>query len=73
MDSGSSVVLLNGVSSKSFQCRRAVRQGNPMSPLLFVLADDLLQYIINKVASIANNSGTHYDSHSTRLLSYPIY
>lgn len=41
-------VLLNGIPGKTFNCLRGVRQGDPLSPLLFVLAADLLQSIINK-------------------------
>jgi len=44
----SSAVLLNGIPGKNFKCKRGVRQGDPLSPLLFVLAADLLQSIINK-------------------------
>ena len=40
--------MLNGVSGKTVHCRRGVRQGDPLSPLLFVLATDLLQSILNK-------------------------
>ena len=46
--SGTSSILLNGIPGKSIHCRRGVRQGDPLSPLLFVLAADLLQTIINK-------------------------
>jgi hypothetical protein len=39
---GSSVVLLNGVLGKYFRCKRGIRQGNLLSPLLFVIATELL-------------------------------
>lgn len=37
-----SLVLLNGVPGKSFECKRGVRKGDPLSPLLLVMAADLL-------------------------------
>jgi len=46
--SGTFAVLLNGSPGKTFHCRRGVRQGDPLSPLLFVMAADLLQSMINK-------------------------
>jgi len=50
--SGTSSMLLNGVCGKVFHCRRGVRQGDPLCPLLFVLAADLLQSIINRAKEL---------------------
>lgn len=41
-------ILLNGIPGKQFKCRRGVKQGVPLSPLLFVLVADFLQNIVNK-------------------------
>jgi hypothetical protein len=67
LGSGSSEVLLNGVPGKRFHCRRGVIQGDPLSPLLFVLAADLLQYIVNKACEggilrlpLPNNCGPDF-------------
>jgi hypothetical protein len=46
--SGNSAVLLNGVPDKVFHCRRGVRQVDPLSPLLFVLAAEFLQTLLNR-------------------------
>jgi hypothetical protein len=47
LNSGTSV-FLNGTPGKVFHCKREVWQGDPLSPLIFVLATDLLQSILNK-------------------------
>lgn len=51
LSSGTSAVLLNGVQGKSFHCKRGVRQGDPLSPLMFVLGANLLQSVINEAAA----------------------
>jgi hypothetical protein len=45
---GKYAVLLNGVLGQQFHYKRGVRHGDPPSPLLFVLAADVLQFAINK-------------------------
>jgi hypothetical protein len=52
LSTGTSKVLLNGVPGKTIHCKRGVRQGDPLSPLLFVLAADLLQSILNKAKDL---------------------
>jgi hypothetical protein len=53
-NSGTSYILLNGVPGKTIHCRRGVRQGDPLSPLLFVITADLLQSVLNYEKSMGH-------------------
>lgn len=44
-------MLSNGVPSIPCKCKRGVRQGDPLSALLFVLVTDLLQSMINRAST----------------------
>lgn len=50
--SGTLAILLNGVPGKTFHSKRGVRQGDPLSSLLFILAADFLQSMINKAKNM---------------------
>jgi hypothetical protein len=47
LESRSSSIILNGVPGTEFKCKRGVRQGDPLSPLLCANGAELLQVIIN--------------------------
>jgi len=42
-------VLINGESSGFFSSSRGLRQGHPLSPLLFILVMETLSRLVNKV------------------------
>jgi hypothetical protein len=52
LNSSTSGVLLNGVPGKVFHHKRGVRHGDPLSPLLVVLATYFLQTQMNKAKEL---------------------
>jgi hypothetical protein len=60
-------VMLNGIPGGIIHHRRGLRQGDPLSPMLFILAMDVLGFLINK----AENEGL-LQSLSTRPLHHRV-
>uniref|UniRef100_A0A8R7V3Y6 Reverse transcriptase domain-containing protein n=1 Tax=Triticum urartu TaxID=4572 RepID=A0A8R7V3Y6_TRIUA len=52
--SSMSAVLLNGVPGRWITCKKGLRQGNPISPYLFLLVVDVLQWMIQQDGGMAH-------------------
>lgn len=52
-------VLVNGCVTKDFKVERGLRQGNLLSPFLFVMAMEGLTRLMNKAVAIWEYSGFH--------------
>lgn len=71
LTSRTSLVLINGVPRKTFYYRRRVRLGDPLSPVLFVLAANLLQWIVSKGSQLGFlNLPIHVPSSDFLIIQY---
>lgn len=50
LTSSSTQVILNGISGERILYQRGLRQGDPLSPMLFILFMDVLHYMIKKAS-----------------------
>ncbi|XP_050225835.1 uncharacterized protein LOC126675263 [Mercurialis annua] len=57
-------VLVNGSPSKNFSMSRGVRQGDPISPMLFVLAVEGLKALFVKAVDLGLIDGIHVDGYA---------
>jgi hypothetical protein len=68
-------MLINGSTSPFFKAEHGIRQGYPLSPLLFLLVAESLNRMIHNVVSNAHIKGIHINanfslSHSFLLMTY---
>lgn len=52
LSTSKSAVLLNGIPGKWINCKQGLRQGDPLSPYLFILVANVLQKLIKKCGLI---------------------
>lgn len=56
LETSTSRIIINGKESKYFSQKRGLCQGDPLSPMLFLIAVDVLQCMINRVNETLDKS-----------------
>ncbi|MCI04470.1 RNA-directed DNA polymerase (Reverse transcriptase), partial [Trifolium medium] len=67
LNSASVSVLVNGSPTKEFRIGRGLRQGDPLSPFLFLIAAEGLGMLMNKAATIGRFVGYEFGNQGVRL------
>ncbi|WVZ56447.1 hypothetical protein U9M48_006975, partial [Paspalum notatum var. saurae] len=70
LKSATSAVLINGIRGSRFQHGRSLRQGDPLSPLLFILAIDPLQRLFTLASEEGFLSPVHHRTARLRVSLY---
>lgn len=65
-------ILINGSPKGYFQCHRGVRQGDPISPILFGLAEDVLSRMLSRAVDLKQLVPMSY-CHGVCFLSHILY
>ncbi|KAL5575727.1 hypothetical protein UlMin_017426 [Ulmus minor] len=63
----SMTLMLNGAAFQSFRPNRGLRQGDPISPYLFILCMEVLSRLINQKVSAGHIAGFKLDHHTPAL------
>ena len=61
LESARSAVLVNGSPTFEFNCQKGVRQGDPLSPFLFLVVMEILHCMIEKAVMVGEIKGIRVD------------
>jgi hypothetical protein len=66
MGTAKTAILLNGTPGPWIQIKRGLRQGDSLSPLLFIILVDVLQQVIKRFSIEKKLPGAQLSGHSVR-------